>query len=264
MYRKFSFSLVVLLVLCGFSFAQEPSNEAAQLMGKIRGPKGAAAEPAKEKRTRVVLSNGDLRSLGAPSGHYFPVGKVVAGNSAATARNFIAEHAVAYGVRSNAVDFSLKKSRKKNGRNYERFYQTYLQIPVFGAEMLVQLNDAGGVEFTLSDIMRDTGVLDSGQISTVPTVSAGDARDSAIALMAAEHSGVQLESTQPTLMIYHPAVVGNTGQTHLVWQMEVKNIPAYLVDEMILIDAHTGQVALRYSQIKNLRNRMIHDADSSD
>ncbi|MHC5122513.1 MAG: hypothetical protein ACYSO7_13560, partial [Planctomycetota bacterium] len=135
------------------------SQEIKQLLGTMRGPNGVAAGQGKAKSPRANYKGRHLRSLGAPADHVFPVKGVVKGNFAATAKNFINERGKAFGVVSKSVDFAHKKSKKKNGRNYERFTQFYSGIPVFGGEMIVQLDDEGGVNFVLSDIMTQTGDL---------------------------------------------------------------------------------------------------------
>ncbi|MDH4201556.1 MAG: M4 family metallopeptidase [Phycisphaerae bacterium] len=245
------------------------SNKAAsqaieQLVGTMRAPQGVAAGQENGKSARTGYKNGYLRSLGAPADHVFPVTKVVKGNPRATAKNFIGEHGKAFGVISKSIDFAHKKSKKKNGRNYERFIQTYSNIPVFGGEMIVQLDDAGGVQFVLSDIMTDTDALDGGKVSVAPSITAEEAAFLAVDLMQAEHPNVELENSDPQLMIYQPEVIGNSGSTRLVWHTVVTSVPAYVVNEVVLIDAHTGETALRYSQIINARNREIWDVDGDD
>jgi Zn-dependent metalloprotease len=146
----------------------------------MHGPKGPEAGPQNKKPARMTLKDGYLRSLGAPARHYFPVTKSVPNNASVTAKNFIAEHRTAFGINSRRIDFSHKKSSNNSGRSYERFQQTYSGIPVFGAEVLVQLTATGGIEFVLSDIMRNTRSLDSEKVSTAPTISAVDAEFSRV------------------------------------------------------------------------------------
>lgn len=251
------------VVLGGSANAAVSQEDVAQLLSSMRGPTGAAVQMVKEESARVSLKDGYLHTLGAPANHYFPVSKAVAGNPTATAKNFIAEHGAAFGVKSKAVDFAPKKSRKRNGRSYERFQQTYSQIPVFGAEVVIQLNASGGVEYVLSDIMRETSELDDGKISTVPTISSADAEFLAIDLMAQKHPDLLLDSEDAQFMIYKPSVVGNSGPTQLVWQTVVVSISVPIVNEFILIDAHTGEVALHFTQITTALNRQIYDSNNT-
>jgi hypothetical protein len=72
-----------------------------------------------------VASDGYLRHIGAPPGHYFPVGSPVPGNPEATARNFLHERGRLFGVISSAVDFKVMRTKKIAGRDCVRFQQTY-------------------------------------------------------------------------------------------------------------------------------------------
>ncbi|MHC5183162.1 MAG: M4 family metallopeptidase, partial [Planctomycetota bacterium] len=240
--------------------AAETQKDIAQLLSSMHGPNGAMAESGKGKSARVSLKDGCLRSLAAPANHFFPVSEIVAGNPTATAKNFIAEHGVAFGIKSKAVGFAPKSSKKRNSRSYERFRQTYSGIPVYGAEVIVQLNASGGVEYVASDIIRQTSAFDEGKVTVIPTILAEDAEFLAIELMAERHKGLQLVSTDAQLLIYQPAVVGNSGSTRLVWQTVVVSVSVPTVNEFILIDAHTGEVALQYTQIMNARVRQVHDS----
>ncbi|MHC5142216.1 MAG: M4 family metallopeptidase, partial [Planctomycetota bacterium] len=109
----------------------------------------------------------------------------------------------------------------------------------------------------------DTSDLDGGKISMTPGLSAGDAAFLAADLFVSEYPNVQLENTVPQLMIYQLEVVGNSGSAALVWHTVIRSVSIYVVDEVVLVDAHTGEVALRYSQIKHAKDREIYDADST-
>jgi Zn-dependent metalloprotease len=250
-------------VFCGNANAAVSQEDVAHLLSSMQGPTGDVVQPVKGESARVSLKDGYLRILGAPANHYFPVSKEVTGNPTVTAKNFVVERSAEFGIKSKAVDFASKKSKKKDGRSYERFQQTYSRIPVFGAEVVIQLNVSGGVEYVVSDIMRETSTLDDGKVSTVPTISAADAEFLAIGLMAEKHPGLQLDSADAQLMIYEPAVVGNSGPTRLVWQTVVVSVSAPTVNEFILIDAHTGEVALHYTQIMDAMNRKIYDSSNT-
>jgi len=266
--RNLLISLLLITILPGLILAasdnvQGPNDDAKLLIQSMRVSASTSGAPVSARPARVTESDGDLRSLSAPEDHYFSVSQKVAGDHSATARNFIGEHGQAFGVRSGAVDFAVKKSRKSDGRNYGRFQQSYSGIPVFGGEMIIQLNDDGDVKYAFGDIMRNTDLLDNGFVSVVPTISGPDAVLSAVASISASHPNVELEGGDAALMIYDPEVVGSGGAVQLVWKTEVSSVSVVGVSELVLVDAHTGVVALHYSLIKNARDREIYDADNS-
>ena len=123
--HKFFFRFVGLAVLCivvgtsaaevsGHPNAAVSQTDISQLLGSMRGPNAAMLQSGTTESERVSFGGGYLRMLGAPPNHYFPVSGVVTGNPTATAKSFIAENGVAFGVKSTAVDFRSKKSKTKN------------------------------------------------------------------------------------------------------------------------------------------------------
>ncbi len=263
-------SFAVLLTVTGSAIAKvldcanpAVSSDVNGLLGNMRGANGRPAVSGKAESAKVFLRGGYLRMLGAPADHHFPVGKAVAGNAEVTAKNFIAEHNAALGIKSKAVDFAHEKSKKKGDCRYERFQQTYSQIPIFGAEAIVQLNSSDGVQYLGSNIMRETDMFDDGYVLTTPTISAAEAELLAVKLMADKQPDAQLKSTNAKLMIYQPSLVGNSGPTRLVWQAVVVSVSGPAVNEFVMIDAHTGEVALHYTQLMDIvgyPNRQIYDA----
>ena len=206
-------------------------------------------QPLQESPRFSMANDGHLRSLGAPPSHYFPVTSVVPADPEATARNFMQEQGKVFGIRSPAVDFSTLSVKTRGSRCYVRFQQTYRGLPVFASEIIVQLNTLGGVESVLSDIMRDTEDLDAGNVSTVPSISEDDARQAALRLLADKNPTLELQASEAALMIYEPSVVGNSGPEQLVWQITVLSVGKVGVNELVLVDAHSGKIALHYSQI---------------
>ncbi len=60
-----------------------------------------------------------------------------------------------------------------------------------------------------------------------------------------------LTVTKPELWVYSPALLGAPGdqRNRMVWRMEVTPIELLPVKELVLVDAHTGSVALNFNQI---------------
>ncbi|MHC4633992.1 MAG: M4 family metallopeptidase [Planctomycetota bacterium] len=264
--------LVTILMLNASAVAQNDSQEIIaqkinDILQSVRGPNVPQAD-GKAKSVPVSrlskTKEGYLNFLGAAPGYDFPVTSVVLGDAQATARNFLAEHGPAFGIRSNKLDFVTKRVRAKDGRNYVRFQQTYAEIPVFAAETIVQLNQADGIEYVLSDIMRDAESLDTGEVTITPNIPPEEAQQSAIEMVEEENPDLQFEADVPKLMIYEPSVVGNVGHTRLVWQTRVRNLPRPFVVEFVLVDAHSGEIALHYSLIKKGKYRIVEDANNGD
>lgn len=129
--------------------------------------------------------------------------------------------------------------------------------------MVVKVNETGGIDAVMSDIMRDTQALDTGKISLNPSIDSLTAQEKAIEWLAAYHAQLEFEASDPELMIFDPPVVGWKGPTKLVWHIDVRNVGELRVQEFVLVDAHDGTIAFTYSRIcYALINREIKDSET--
>ncbi len=139
-----------------------------------------------------------------------------------------------------------------------RLEQRFAGLPVFGAAAVVQVEEAGGVSFVLSDLARDNALMHEPGFVTEPSIDGGSAVSAAFAV-AKSPSGSSLDAESPVLMVYEPSVIGSAGPSRLVWNLRVRS-GAGDVNEVVLVDASTGEVAFHYSDIKDVKNREIYDA----
>ncbi|HUW82866.1 MAG TPA: M4 family metallopeptidase [Phycisphaerae bacterium] len=245
-------SLLLVALLAAATDAQDTTN----LMRSLRG--APPHEAPRVARTR----SGHLRFLAAPPSAYFSTPSAPAAGPAQRARIFLEQWRDLLVAASPAVGFEAVRVRSGAHRSNVHFEQTYDGIAVFGARVMVQVDNSGGVECVLSDILRNVERLDSGSPSTRPAIKAGRAQDAAIALLAAENAELELRASPAVLMVYAPSVLGRGGDPQLVWQTEVSNVGPPAVKEVVLVDAHTGRLAFRYPLIHDAINRSIYDADN--
>ncbi len=195
--------------------SMQPQSKQVAAQKGLLPHQGAAA--------RVTVSkDGYLRHLGAPASQNFPVTVVVPRKPDETARNFVMENTDVIGAGNATVDFSIKRTRKKENRNYVRLQQTYAGLQVFAAEIMVQVNDEGGVEFMLSDISTTIQDLDPETFSIEPVLKEKTAARKAIDKVQKKNPGVPLQSAPGELKIFDPAVLGSPGEVHLVWELYVE------------------------------------------
>ncbi|HPO15211.1 MAG TPA: M4 family metallopeptidase [Candidatus Hydrogenedentes bacterium] len=231
-------------------------------------------------------SDNYVRSIGAPPASYFPVTPGKGAPPANKAQAFLKENQSVFMDDSAAVDFRPTKTKTRTSRSYVRLQQDYSGIPVFGAEATIQLDAANEVVFAFSDIKRDTGDLDNGQVSLSPALSASAAESISIehiqqppisqAALRLSGKGIMesgtdgwidpalhLEAAPATLMIFAPEVVGTGGPTRLVWQTVVSAMDSPAVSEFVLVDAHSGEIAFHYPLVHTALNRQIYDANNT-
>ena len=134
-------------------------------------------------------------------------------------------------------------------------------MPVLGGELVVNL-DADG------DVLSAGGeTLPAGHVATSPRVGSGTARDTAVAAVSKWHevSGARLDATMPERWIYDAQLLGGPGpdQPVLTWRVEVVGRGTEPVNELVLVDAKTGSIALHIDQIQDVKQRSVCDANNS-
>jgi Zn-dependent metalloprotease len=150
--------------------------------------------------------------------------------------------------------------RESRGLRIVRLRQEFHGVPVLGAAIVVQIGKDGGVEFLLSDVARDRARMHSREFQIEPTVWEGVAQGMALSAAEEASGAPDLEIRQPRLMIYEPSILGNAGASRLVWFINVRS-ETTAVDEVVLVDAISGEVAFHYSRVRNARNRDVYDCE---
>lgn len=234
----------------------------ADLQGVVKSLKGLSPDkPAQYRQT----SDRFLTFIGAPPDTAFvPSASPKSATPESVARAYLAEHGKAFGISSNRTAFARERIRSRGSDAYVRLEQNYGGIPVFGAQVNVQVNDRGGIQSIFSDILRDTAALDDGRLSLVPTLTRAQAESRAINRVRSLHPEADdLAASAPALLIYDPGILDLAGPTRLVWDLVVESPSRLTVKRRVLVDAHTGDIALDYSLVHDGLFRRIFDHDGA-
>lgn len=264
--RSYLVAAVVLMCLwlAAPAFAQtaaDPDTALEQLLKTLQAP--AATEEARMLRT----PEGFVRFIGAPPGGRFVTEASVTKAAAApdsTAKDFVSRHSAAFGKGSLKQAFVMDRVTSSDGRSYVRLQQTYSNFAVFGAQILVQLDEESAVACVSSDIMRDPGKLDSGEISLSPAISTDQAKGHAVLYAAGLHNVETDDLTaysNGSRMVFDPAVVGTPGDLCVVLDVGVFSTAAPLIAERVLVNVKNGAVAFSYPLAHELKNRFVYDAN---
>ena len=221
------------------------------------GPTRAAAGEGRDAHL-TRSSAGFVRALVAPSGGGWTVSRPGPDQSPeGLALAFLREHRVALGLSKDAVSLQSMASRRGPGRSYVRLAQRFAGLPVFGASVVVQVEESGRVSYVLSDIARDDADLHTPGFDVQASIDGGEAAVAARGTVPHDRQA-GLDTDAPELMIYEPSVIGSAGPSRLVWHVRVRN-PDGAVNEVVLVDAVSGDVAFHYSDVKHVKNRSIYD-----
>lgn len=178
---------------------------------------------------------------------------------AVAARAHLTEVGPLFGVEDQSRELNLQSTEAiGKGRFVTRFRQVYKDVPVLGGEIHVQTNGSNELLSANGEALPDIS------LDTEPGVSAGEARDAALASTAKqyEQNTGELDATEPELWIYDAGILGGPGPERpaLVWRLEVKGTGGPPINELVLVDAQLGSVALSIDQIENAKNRQVCDA----
>ncbi len=130
-----------------------------------------------------------------------------------------------------------------------RYQQTYQGIPILGGEMIVNSDTQGQVLSLNGEVSPDLALS-----TTTPAISGEQAVQAALAGAKSWYGleAAQVVAGQPALWIYDPRILqeDNDNPVRLVWRMELRgNTNADPVDELVLVDAASGTIALHFSQV---------------
>jgi Zn-dependent metalloprotease len=176
---------------------------------------------------------------------------------------FLGDNKKGFGVTHAAFGFARKTVSIGTNHTHVRAGQEFAGLPVFAGETIVQLNQEGRAVAVFSDLMRDEEAADFERTWKDPSLTAMDAQHIAVGVLAERHPGFQFQAEPAVLMIYAPSVVGNGGPARLVWHTTVASLTEPAVAERVLVDACSGEIALRCSLLHGALSRKIYDAQDS-
>lgn len=179
-------------------------------------------------------------------------------DAAEAAQAHLSRYGVLFGISDPERDLALlAQDAVPDGRTILRYRQQIEGIPVFGGEIVCHLDRS----LALIAVAGETSPVASA--SAFPSVTAAEAREVALECVAKQFllPVGDLESDDPTLWFYDPALLGAPGPPgpRLVWRTEITTTYVSQVREVVLVDAETGTVALHFSQASALLNRLIYD-----
>ena len=216
----------------------------------------AAATPVAARAARTPF-------LGSKPGRPLPrpAGVPATAPPERVARAFLAAHSRTFKLGSSTTLDLKSKSAVPGGRSSVRFQQVLKGLPVLGGELVVNLDARGR-------ILSASGESEpSSSFSARPAVSAASARRTARAVVARQErvAGSRLHASTPKLWVYDSRLMGGPGlgRPTPVWRVDVSGGPAHTVNELVLVDARLGSVALHFSQNEEALNRRICDANNS-
>jgi bacillolysin len=233
-----------------------------------RSPVAASAETTLAGELRAAGRGGTTigtdPATGAVSFVGFPAG--TAWRSAATAdpaavvHAFVGRYATLFGARSS----DLRPQRPlptPQGGSLIRLAQRYRSIPVAGAELVVQLDPAGGV-VTAAGRLVPTPNLDL-HPKVAPSQARATARTSAARNWGIEP--VQIRTGRPVVSVYDPALQGQATSSRpvLTWRVPVSASTRAPHSGVVFLDARSGHALAALEHVHTELARIVCDNANS-
>ena len=140
------------------------------------------------------------------------------------------------------------------------FQQVVGGVPVMAGELAVDVDAQGNVLSANGETLPDDPP------STTPSVTAASASRAAVEQAAKAHgvATVGLQASSPKLEIYDNRLLGGPGLDRplLVWHTDVPGPPSVRFDELVLVDARTGGIALHFDQLAHAKTRRVCDRNN--
>lgn len=153
-----------------------------------------------------------------------------------TAHNFLFNQQHLLGLTQPSAELRLSRYAKDDlGRRHLRYRQTFNGIPIWPAEVIVHLDEAGNVD-----------AFDGGHVPTPKKPILTPVIDAADALKRARQEvkgGDKASADAPELVFYAP----NSGEPTLAWKVRLEISP--LKDLLVLIDAINGATLNSSNQV---------------
>jgi bacillolysin len=238
---------------------------AALLAGAVPQAASAGRAPALEStfvgatasHVRVLRdAAGRVRLLDA--GGRRPDGVPVDASAAAAARAHLSRVAPAFGVA--ARELRLAGSAHVAGRDAVRFQQTRAGLPVFAGQLVTVLDHRGRLLSVSGETARDRSTSDA-RLTAYDVAASAAARTARRTTAAGHHvDRASLHAERPTRWLLDRSLVDPRATPGLrpVWRVPIRSTSRHDLADLVLVDARTGDVALRLPAVATL-DRVVCD-----
>lgn len=133
-----------------------------------------------------------------------------------------------------------------NSHVIERFQVTKRGVPIFGSQLIIDLDGELGVKSVHASNIVEV------QVTSATTIAAGAAQVIAIDLVA-DHEQLDpsaLQASPAELWIYNPISLGlGRSRDRLVWRTNIRPGSTAPINYLVLVDANDGSIALSLNQV---------------
>ncbi|MBI3241624.1 MAG: M4 family metallopeptidase [Chloroflexi bacterium] len=204
--------------------------------------------PADDAQRAYHDQTGKLRFLAAQPGSAIAIpGAQEATTAEGKALAALSVYGQEFGLSNPAQELQVMEApASTSGPAFIRYQQVYQGIPVLAGEMIVGTDEVGNL------LSMSGEVSPQPSLSVTPGITIEQARTTTLEAAAKwyELTPADLTTTEPQLWIYDERLLQpSTRPAELVWRMEVTATDLQPIDELVLVNAHTGGISLHFNQI---------------
>jgi Zn-dependent metalloprotease/N-acetylneuraminic acid mutarotase/fibronectin type 3 domain-containing protein len=168
-----------------------------------------------------------------------------------------------FGLGDQAAELQLlRQTRTDDARSVLRFQQVFQGIPVYGAQLVVQLDAAQNVLLVNGDLSP------AANLDSLPVVKAASAQKIALQSVAEQYAissdKLTLNASEPALNLYDPKLIQPyDGEASLVWLLTVSQDGPPPVSQLVLVDARSGAIAWSLNLLETAKNRNTYTLNNT-
>jgi len=167
-------------------------------------------------------------------------------------QSFLAQYGSLFGLKNPSAELRETVRKKSEGnRSVLRYQQVYQGVPVFGAELMMNLDAANNL------ISLNGKTISNIDLTVKPKVDAVAAKKSAMVAVARKYKlkVASMKASLPELWIYNPVIIGNgANNNNLAWRMTLTSSEKADLKELAFVDTTKGVVILSFNQVKNTKS----------
>lgn len=248
--------LVAVPVLCGVYAPAAAAGSWHASLAELAATTGGAPEVALSSATGLAR----FLRLDRPLTPFAPAPEADLAGREQAAQTFLAAYGELFGLDAASGGLTPgKRTAARGGSVFQRFAQTYRDLPVIAGELSVQ-TDARGRVVTVAG-----GLAPRLTLETAPRVSAEAARDLALTATARYDrvDAVLLDAGTPELCVYAPVLLERaSAPAQLVWRVTVTAGDVLPLSRLVLVDARSGALVLTFDELPEALEREVYDKDN--
>jgi bacillolysin len=231
----------------------ERAQDVARGTAAVERATGGASRVAVHARTGLARFVGTTRARPIPRSS----GSGPGSSPEVQARAFLGAYGEMFGIADPAAQLRTE-ARSGGDPRSTRFQQLHKGVPVLGGELSVQVDEDGDVLTAAGEIAPDLTP------DVVPSLDAAAAEREALAAAAKAHGTGGAVTEGAEAWIYDPDLLGGpaTGEPRLVWRVTVASDDGEPYRDLVLVDAHTGGIALTIAELETAKDRQVCDRNN--